>query len=35
VIKASDKLSALIEEILDHTEDERGVTIGRVREAVK
>jgi hypothetical protein len=35
MIKASDRLAALIEEILEQTEDEQGVTIGHVREAVK
>lgn len=34
-MKASDNLADLIEELLDQTEDEQGVTIGLVREAVK
>ena len=34
-MKASDGLSELIEELLEHTEDEESVTIGLVREAVK
>jgi hypothetical protein len=34
-VKASDELSELIEELLDQTEGEQGVTIGRVREAVR
>jgi hypothetical protein len=34
-MKASESLSELIEELLDHTEDEESVTIGLVREAVK
>jgi len=34
-VKASDELSELIEALLDQTEDEQGVTIGRVREAVR
>lgn len=34
-VKASDELSELIEEVLDQTEDEQGVTLGRVREAVR
>jgi hypothetical protein len=35
VVKASDELSELIEEVLDRTEDEHGVTLGRVREAIE
>jgi hypothetical protein len=34
-VKASDELSELIEELLDQTEAEQGVTIGVVREAVR
>jgi hypothetical protein len=35
VVKASDELSELIEEVLDRTEDEQAVTLGAVREALE
>ncbi|MGH7337756.1 MAG: hypothetical protein ACREI7_09265 [Myxococcota bacterium] len=34
-VKASDELSELIEEVLDQTAGEQGVTLGRVRETIE
>lgn len=34
-VKASDELSELIEEVLDQTAGEQGVTLGRVRDAIE